>query len=45
MDGRGEPHLDKYKEIMNDWNYVASSSLTSLLVLDFQNINCLIFVA
>jgi hypothetical protein len=37
--------MDKYKDIMNEWNYDASSTLTSHLVLDLENFKCLIFVA
>jgi hypothetical protein len=32
-------------EIMNDWNYDASYTLSLLLVLDLQNFEHLIFVA
>jgi hypothetical protein len=32
-------------DITNDWNYDASYMLTSLLVLDLENFQCLIFVA
>jgi hypothetical protein len=39
MEGREKSHVDKYKEILNEWNYGDSCMLTSLLVLD------LIFVA
>jgi hypothetical protein len=45
MEGREKPHTDKYKEIMNDWNYDASCVLTSLLVKDLENFKCMIFVA
>jgi hypothetical protein len=37
--------MDKYKEIMNDWNYNTSCTLTSLPVLDLENFKRLIFVA
>jgi hypothetical protein len=36
MEGREKPHMDKYKEITNDWIYDASCMITSLLVWDFQ---------
>jgi hypothetical protein len=45
MEGRDNPRMDKYKEIMNDWNYDASCMLTSLLVWDLQNFKLLIFLA
>jgi hypothetical protein len=45
MEGREKPHVEKYKEIMNDWNYDASATLTSLLVSDLENNECLIFTA
>jgi hypothetical protein len=45
MEGREKPHTDKYKEIMNDWNYDVSCTLTSLLVWDLDNFKHLIFVA
>jgi hypothetical protein len=32
MEGVEKPYVDKYKEIMNDWNYDAGCMLTSLLV-------------
>jgi hypothetical protein len=44
-EGTEKPHMDKYKEITNDWNYVASCMLTSLPVSDLENLKCLIFVA
>jgi hypothetical protein len=44
MKGRGKPHTDKYKAT-NDWNFVISCTLTSLLVLDFEDFKCLSFVA
>jgi hypothetical protein len=37
--------MDKYKEIMNDWNYNASYTLASLPVSDLENFKCLIFIA
>jgi hypothetical protein len=45
MEGREKPHMVKYKEIMNYWNYDASCMLTSLPVLDLENFKHLIFVA
>jgi hypothetical protein len=45
MEGREKPHMDKYKEITNDWNYDASYMLASLLVWDLENLKRLIFVA
>jgi hypothetical protein len=45
MEGTEKPHMDKYKEIMNEWNYDASCMLTPPLVLDLENFQCLIFVA
>jgi hypothetical protein len=44
MEGREKPHTDKYKVIMNDWNYDASCTLTSLPVWDFENFKRLVFV-
>jgi hypothetical protein len=32
MEGIEKPHTGKYKEIINDWNYGANCTLTSLLV-------------
>jgi hypothetical protein len=32
MEGIEKSHTDKYKELMNDWNYDASCMPTSLLV-------------
>jgi hypothetical protein len=40
MEGREKPHTDKYKEIMNDWNYDASCALTLLPVWDLENFKC-----
>jgi hypothetical protein len=37
--------MDKYKEIMNDWNYDISFKLTSLPVWDLENKKFLDFVA
>jgi hypothetical protein len=45
MEGRERPHVEKYEEIMNVWNYDTSCTLTSLPVLNFENFKCLIFVA
>jgi hypothetical protein len=36
MEGIEMPHTDKYKEIMNDWNYDTSRTLTSLLIWDLK---------
>jgi hypothetical protein len=36
MEGTEKPHMDKYKESMNEWNYDASCTLTSLPVLDLS---------
>jgi hypothetical protein len=36
MEGTEKPHVDKYKDITNDRNYV-SCMLTSLLVSDLEN--------
>jgi len=30
MEGRESPHINKYWEIMNDWNYDSSCKLMSL---------------
>jgi hypothetical protein len=35
MGSTEKPHMDKYKEIMNDWVYDATCTLTSLPVLEF----------
>jgi hypothetical protein len=32
--------MDKYKHIMNDWNYGASSTVISFLVLDLEYFKC-----
>jgi hypothetical protein len=45
MECTEKPHMDKYEEILNDWNYDASCILTSLLVLDLENFQHLTFVA
>jgi hypothetical protein len=45
MEGTEKPHMDKYKEIMNDWNYDASCRLPSFLVSDLENFKHLNFVA
>jgi hypothetical protein len=44
VEGREKPHMVKYKAIMNDWNYDASCTLTSLLVWDLGNFKRLVFV-
>jgi hypothetical protein len=46
MKGREESHMDKYKEVTNNWNYDASYVLTSLPVLSSEDFfKCLIFFA
>jgi hypothetical protein len=45
MEGREKPHMEKYKEITNYWNYDASCMFTSLPASDYENFQCLIFVA
>jgi hypothetical protein len=45
MEGREKQHMDKYKEIVNDWNYDASCILMSLPVWDVENFKHLIFIA
>jgi hypothetical protein len=32
MEGIEKPHMEEYKEIMNEWNYDASCTLTSFPV-------------
>jgi hypothetical protein len=44
MEGVEKPHTDKYKQITNDWFYIASCSLTSLPVWDLENFKRLVFV-
>jgi hypothetical protein len=44
MEGIEKPHVYKYKEITNDWNYDASCTLTSLPVWDLENFKRLISV-
>jgi hypothetical protein len=44
MEGIEKPHMGKYKEITNDWNYDASCTFTSLLVWDLENLKRLVFV-
>jgi hypothetical protein len=34
MEGIEKPHMDKYKEITNDWNYDSKCMVTSALVSD-----------
>jgi hypothetical protein len=43
MEGIEKPHMDKYKDIMNDWNYDASCTLASLLVWNLENSEMLDF--
>jgi hypothetical protein len=38
------PHMDRYKEIINDLNYDVSCMLTSLVVWDLENFKCFVFV-
>jgi len=45
MEFREKPHTDKYKEITNDSNYVASCTPTSPPVWDLEYFDRLIFVA
>jgi hypothetical protein len=45
MEGREKPHMDKYKEITNDWNYDTNCTLTSLPVSDLEHFKSLISVA
>jgi hypothetical protein len=44
MEGIEKSHMDKYKEITNNWNYDASCMETSLPVWDLENFKRLIFV-
>jgi hypothetical protein len=44
MEGRQKPHMEKYKETTNDWNYDANCMLTSLLVSHLENFLCLILL-
>jgi hypothetical protein len=44
MEGLEKPHMDKYKEITNDWIFDASCMLTSLSVWDLENLKCFVFV-
>ena len=41
MEGREEPHMDKYKEVTKDWNIDTSCMCASLTVSISGNINCL----
>jgi hypothetical protein len=45
MEGREKPHMDKYVEIVSDWNCDTSCMFTTCPVLDLENFRCLIFVA
>jgi hypothetical protein len=46
MEGTERPHMNKYKEIMNDKNYDASCMLTSLPAWNIENFKHLMtFVA
>jgi hypothetical protein len=44
MEGIEKPHMDKYKESTNNWNYDVSCTLTSLPVWDLKNFKRLIFI-
>jgi hypothetical protein len=44
MEGIEKPHMDKYKEITNSWNYDASRTVALLSVWDLENFKRLIFV-
>jgi hypothetical protein len=44
MEGTGKLHMDKYKEVVNDWNFNASCVLTSLPVMEIDSFLLLIFV-
>jgi hypothetical protein len=44
-EGTEKPHMDKYKEITNDWNYDAGCTLASLPVSDSEHFMRYIFVA
>jgi hypothetical protein len=43
MEGIKKPHINKCKEIMNDWNYDNICTLTSLLSWDLENLEHLAF--
>jgi hypothetical protein len=43
MEGIEKPHMDKYKEIANYWNYDTNCTLTSLPDWDLEKLKCLIF--
>jgi hypothetical protein len=45
MEGTEKLHMHEKEEIRNDWNYDATCTLTSLLVLDSENFQHLIFFA
>jgi hypothetical protein len=45
MEGRGKPHIGKYQEITNDWNFDARCMLTSLSSSNSEHLKSLIFVA
>jgi hypothetical protein len=44
MESIEKPHVDKNKEITNNWNYDASCTVASLPVWDFENFKRLVFV-
>jgi hypothetical protein len=43
MEGSKKLHMDRYKEIVNDWNYDASCMLTSLPGLGLRKFQVLDF--
>jgi hypothetical protein len=43
MEGTEKLHMDKYKEITNDWNYDASYTHTSLPVKEIRKFQALDF--
>lgn len=45
MEGTEKPHMNKYTEVRNDWNYDATCKVISLLVSDSENFKHLRFVA
>jgi hypothetical protein len=45
MAGREKPHMDKYKEITNGWNFDVSCTHTLCLVSDLESFKRLIFAA
>lgn len=45
MEGGGNPYMDRYMKVLNDWNYVDSCVVASLLVWHLENFRHMIFVA